>query len=27
MNQPRGALRTDLFRIIEDYGGQMRLDI
>ena len=27
MNQPRGALRTDLFRIIEDCGGQMRLDI
>ncbi|MDX1292577.1 MAG: PA0069 family radical SAM protein [Hyphomonas sp.] len=27
MNQPRGPLRTDLFRIVEDRGGQLRLDV
>ena len=27
MNAPRGPLRTDLFRVVEDKGGQFRLDV
>ena len=27
MNAPRGPLRTDLFRVAEDKGGQFRLDV
>ena len=27
MNHPVEPLRTDLFRVVEDKGGQMRLDV